>query len=1228
MYRAMAKAERIGEMRRLYALRAYSDRELAEIFDVDPATIYRARVEIETEYPLLRDDEGRYRLDRSRNISSVHLNLAEALSLYLAGRRLSQQTRVGQRPVASALEKLAEVLRQPMTRRLLQAAEQILQSQQDLQRTEIFQTVAQAWSEQRRMRLSYRALRSEQEVEHLFAPYLLEPSPWNDGVYLIGHSDGVQRVITLRLDRIVSAKLLGTFTLPEDFNEQELLRHAWGIWGSKGEPEIVRLRFAAGIATRRLRESIWHPLEKLVALEDGGVQWEAPIAEWREMLPWIRGWGSQVEVLAPPQLRRVMQAEIQHMNALYHIGPAPTVPPYQLLWAKTSGKEGITHPVICHLVDVAQVTHALWQQALPMPLKAQMAKTLQLDIDEAGRLIAFWAGLHDLGKACPGFQRKYVPGRDKLAAVGIPFPKFVADNEPCAHATVTTATLTDFLVEITQLDERLARNVAQALGGHHGNWPPPQETLALKPYQVGDGLWHEMRRQLVLALVELFKPPAVPTLALRDAESNTFFALFSGLVSVADWMGSMQGYFPFCDLLPIDLPSYAEQSAAQAQVVLAELNWADWPVADQELAFNELFPFPPNALQTAASEIAQQASGPSLVIVEAPTGSGKTEAALYLADVWSVRCGQRGAYVAMPTMATSNQMHKRVSEFLAQRFGEGSVAPLLLHSQAQWQRPETPPELTLMDESPHPNTRDMSWFLPKKRALLAPFGVGTVDQALLSVLWTRHFFVRLLGLSHKVIIFDEVHAYDTYMSELFQRLLGWLGQVGASVILLSATLPGRTRQALIEAYSGQPAVEVVAAPYPAMTWTSGGATAVMALPNIEPRTLALEWCGREPEEIVAALRDALRLGGCAAVICNTVARAQAIFRALEDARLVAEEDLILFHARFPFAWRESIEQKVLNRFGKGDGRPFKAIVVATQVIEQSLDLDFDFMVTDLAPVDLLIQRAGRLHRHPRERRPAPVSHPRLLLTARANAEGLPVLENDGYVYEAHILIRTFALLLGREKLVLPAMTPTLIDALYNEETLPADSALLLPLSATVQAHLLASHTKMTQGVQADVNNAQQRLISPASERRFLRQRSAGLEEDSPELHSALQALTRLGQRSLNLVCCLEDVEGQLHTPDGQQVSLKGRPDAMQLTALMRATVSVSHRVLVNHFTKMGAPTPWRDHAHLQDNYPVIFRNGIFDLDEVGYRLRLTAKLGLEIERLNRPPQSDSPLEEV
>jgi predicted DNA-binding transcriptional regulator YafY len=272
---------------------------------------------LESQLPFVEDEHGRWKVDRRRYLSSIRVNMAEALTLYLAARRTSQQTRIAQTHVANALGKLALTLLQPMTARLVQAAEKGLTQRHDPKRTKIFETIATAWIESRQVRITYRASRQGNDHIHGFSPYLLEPSPWNDGVYLIGHSDLVNHVLTLKLDRIKDAELLGSFTLPADFDEEALLRHAWGIWGSAGAPQMVRLKFAAGETVRRLKESVWHPLEQLTNLPDGDCLWEAPIADWHEMLSWVRGWGPSVEVLAPPAMRLKVVEESRTLAEMY-----------------------------------------------------------------------------------------------------------------------------------------------------------------------------------------------------------------------------------------------------------------------------------------------------------------------------------------------------------------------------------------------------------------------------------------------------------------------------------------------------------------------------------------------------------------------------------------------------------------------------------------------------------------------------------------------------------------------------------------------------------------------------------------------------------------------------------------------------------------------------------------------------------------------------------------------
>ncbi len=319
MSKGMTKAERLDRMKLLYCERAYSDIEMSERLGVDRSTIYRDRIDLEREHPFIEEEGGRYRIDRQRYISNVRLNMTEALSLYLAARRASQQTRYAHERTASALEKIAIALHKPMTERLVNAAERILSQRSDPRRVTIFETVAQAWVESLQLRLDYRPLSGQRARTHRFEPYLLEPSPWSDSIYVIGHSDLARKVITLKLERIERAVLGEHFKRPEDFDEQAMLSHAWGVWGSDEQPQTVTLRFAPGKATRRLKETIWHPLERITDTEDGGCIWETEIAEWREMLPWVRGWGADVEVVGPVALRESIIGETRAQMRLYHL---------------------------------------------------------------------------------------------------------------------------------------------------------------------------------------------------------------------------------------------------------------------------------------------------------------------------------------------------------------------------------------------------------------------------------------------------------------------------------------------------------------------------------------------------------------------------------------------------------------------------------------------------------------------------------------------------------------------------------------------------------------------------------------------------------------------------------------------------------------------------------------------------------------------------------------------
>jgi CRISPR-associated endonuclease/helicase Cas3 len=603
---------------------------------------------------------------------------------------------------------------------------------------------------------------------------------------------------------------------------------------------------------------------------------------------------------------------------------------------------------------------------------------------------------------------------------------------------------------------------------------------------------------------------------------------------------------------------------------------------------------------------------PALVIIEAPTGVGKTEAALYLADYWARTLLQRGAYVAMPTMATSNQMFGRVWEVLSRRYPEMTIEPLLVHSQARWSKAEPPPNVHISRQEPHDREQEvdsMAWFLPRKRSLLAPFGVGTVDQTFLSVLQTRHFFVRLFGLSHKTLIFDEVHAYDTYMSALFQRLLGWLRAVGATVVILSATLPESTRRQLLRAYAGVEDEDVPESTYPAITWAMEGDVGVLPVESPESRTVTLGWIDRDPETVVEVLDEALREGGCAAVICNTVGRAQNVYRALRDAALVPDEELTLFHARFPSAWRDEIEKDVLSHFGKDGHRPERAVVVATQVIEQSLDLDFDVMISDLAPVDLLVQRAGRMHRHDRESRPEPVSAARLFVGGPVVEDGRFDFGADGYIYDRYVLLRSYLALQDRDSLLLPEDTEDLIESVYAEDQ-EGDG----DRPPAVAAALEEARREMEQDREEEIDEALKRLVRRPHNKRLLRERNLMLAEESPEMHRTFRALTRLGPPSVPVVCLHRTEAGLTLEPDGSgpPVELSVEPDPALTEEIARHTIDVRHGAVMPRLAAQPGPSGWQDHPLLRDHRTVVFTNGVFTLAGTAYVLRLDREFGLQI----------------
>ncbi|MDW8426848.1 MAG: CRISPR-associated helicase Cas3', partial [Meiothermus sp.] len=652
------------------------------------------------------------------------------------------------------------------------------------------------------------------------------------------------------------------------------------------------------------------------------------------------------------------------------------------LWAKSGIDGHMGHPVIAHLLDVAASANAILELE-PDSTRQRYAEDFGLESDQAIPLLLALIALHDIGKVSPAFQQLWEPGLKRLIEAeprfdwrnGCSKPPAYPDYVP--HAIITQAVLAE-LLEKHGFPRSLVDGVGgsggigDAVGCHHGFRADSLEK-ARRFSEQGKDIWQEARAALVDAVFETIGASGIPTV---QRLSPAAFMRLAGLTSFADWIGS--SFYPELkfDGYEDNLPGYWEASQALARKRLAELGWTKrTPLVSQARPLREVFDylakasgrpcFMPRPLQLWVKRLVRDIKQPTLLLIEAAMGEGKTEAAFYAYLRLQAQNGHRGLYVALPTMATGNQMFERTAKFLnAQAKGlEVKLDLQLIHGATQLNelyqklqgkiQPNTEQEVELLE-----SIEARAFFTHKKQALLTEYGVGTVDQALLTVLNIKWQFVRLWGLGNRVVIIDEVHAYDTYTSELILTLVRWLHALGSSVILMSATLPKEKRKKILEAFGGQ---NQDSDHYPRIYKVSGGQTTLVRFKGDKTRTVTvgLQAVESDLEAIVKLLDEKLANGGCAVCIVNTVDRAQELYQKIPHL------GPMLFHARFPAEDRARLEGEVLARFGKeatleNGQRPQKAVLVATQVVEQSLDLDFDLMVSDLAPVDLLLQRAGRL----------------------------------------------------------------------------------------------------------------------------------------------------------------------------------------------------------------------------------------------------------------------------
>lgn len=912
------------------------------------------------------------------------------------------------------------------------------------------------------------------------------------------------------------------------------------------------------------------------------------------------------------------------------------------VWGKLDPTTEGWMSLVRHLEDSAAVGRYLWDEFLPDATKRCISEGLAIP-DEQGRQVVSWlAGIHDVGKATPAFAAK--------AAVTMPSvlglmrdhdldARPTIEDRLVPHATAGQIVVEQWLAKRYPRSNRRVRNsYASVVGCHHGTTPSAGalELVDTHPAQLGRGRWAEVRDEILDKMAELTGAADHLSGWLNARPSVPVQVLLSAIVIMADWIASNTDYFPYTG------GSTEERLETAIELLDLPEPWRPAPPIghiDEFLAlrFPGLIGKQARPLQERLVAAAHEVDRPSLFIVEGPMGVGKTEAALLAAEVLAERFGLGGVFIGLPTMATANPMFERVERWLQTSLNERPASIALAHGKAALNekyadlvRHSWKGQLFDEDSDDARATAIVNqWLRGRKRAGLADFVVGTIDQSLFAALKAKHVVLRHLGLAGKVVIIDEVHAADQYMREYLKRLLGWLGAYRTPAILMSATLPPSQRAELLAAYAdstGERLPESVETDeYPRVT-VCGRESMVIPSDGRE-LTIGLDRIPDDLGALTTSLKVALADGGCAAVICNTVARAQEAFVALHA---VFGGDVRLLHSRFIAPDRARREAELVAVLGSdGSRRPKRLIVVGTQVLEQSLDVDFDLMVTDLAPIDLLLQRAGRLHRHDRTSRPPRLRTPLLWLRGVSDWSSVPpvAVSGSGAVYGSRDLLASAAVLQGMEAIQVPADIPRLVRVAYDAPSIPAE---------WVAAWQAAQQSHATESLRA-VGRAQTYLLGAPWESSNLNGLIDVTSGDPDRLEEQGKSQVRDGEDGLEVLALWRGADGYLRLPEhltrfpgrvipeglqwgtsaDEQLAREMAACTLRLPAAMCQPGAIER--VINDLERLADYSGWQDSRWISGQLAIVF--DVFGKCRAGgFELSYDAEQGLFVGRVEESHQ--------
>lgn len=901
------------------------------------------------------------------------------------------------------------------------------------------------------------------------------------------------------------------------------------------------------------------------------------------------------------------------------------------IWAKKRTSEDgqeLWLPLVIHLIDTQNTIDWLFNHWLSGGTKKLLLS--EIEEDSLNNLVKFLGFAHDIGKGTPAFEIKPSYGGDrpidadlleKLQKVGI---KGLTSGFKLPNAKVSPHSVAgESLLENFDVPE----TVAAIVGGHHGDareeiptdqiddftanyYQDDQESAIQDPWKrIQNRLFHYAL--ISSGFKEVSEIPDV---------SETAAVILEGLLITADWLASGE-YLNDDENKPmfplISITESAEDVDTQSRFRNAIETWylgGEWnpqKVLIQDDPYLQRWGFIARPVQKEITATIDSTVDPGILVVEAPMGLGKTEIALVAAEQLAYKTQRSGLFIGLPTQATSNAMFDRVEnwlEFLAEDQDE-SFPIKLMHGKAMFNESyEKLPRASNVDSDSGVIVNQ--WFSGKK-SILTKFAVGTIDNFLLMALKQKHLFLRHLGFSEKVVIIDEAHAYDIFMSEFLYEAVKWLGAYHVPIVVLSATLPRAKRVDLISAYyegrtgerlniseSVGPSHWSQSAAYPLLTYTDGSEvkqiTTFPGESNQKQLKVTLKRIDSDEASVIAKTLELIKDGGVAGIIVNTVGRAQKM------AKLVPSGiSWLLLHSFFLATDRAKQEEKVQQLVGKGANRPNKLIVIGTQVLEQSLDIDFDVLLTDIAPMDLLLQRAGRMHRHSIKRPPLLATPQMFVMDALTPGEYSRANET---VYEKYLLMKTDYYLADQIKL--PQDISNLVQKVYDTDSDPKF------VGIEDEKRCFFKHMK-----EKKRRSKAFRLSKPNSRRTlhgWLSRSHNQVSEDDPKVAAAVRDI-----RETIEVVLLKEKDGEICLLDDRNIQACSSKEVAEQLIRIPARVTPPDKIgkTIEQLEKITFErfSFWQNDRWLRGALALVLNeNGLFEVN--GFQLSYSKKYGLITEK--------------